>query len=69
VVKGKDTSLHHGQFYREDQYERIRYEKSWQDRIIKRESGILNNWKKKLLYHEDQWLRHIMKRSHPGEAD
>jgi hypothetical protein len=46
-------TLHHGIYYRQDDYERIRYERSWQDAIIKREEAIFKGWRKKLLYHDD----------------
>lgn len=42
------STFNHG-YYRRDDYMQIRYDSSWQSRIIKREDEIYDRWNTKLL--------------------
>lgn len=46
----------------------IRYDQNWKAAIVKREDATYERWKQKMLYHQDEWHKHVMKRTDPGGA-
>ena len=56
---------HHGHF-KKDLYNNIRFDQSWQERIIKREGEIFDQWKTLTEKNWASWKTHVFKRTDPG---
>ena len=56
---------HHGHV-RRDEYNRIRCDTEWQQRIIQRERKIFKQWSEITAVHWQHWKDHTFKRSDPG---
>jgi len=46
----------------------VRYDQQWKDSIVKREDATHELWKQKMIYHQDEWQKHVLKRSDPGAS-
>ena len=59
---------HHGHT-RFDEYNAIRYDKEWQERIIEREEAIFEKWSEITSTEQKIWRDHVFKRTDPGIVD
>lgn len=66
LVPSTLSTFNHG-YYRKDDYQMIRYDPNWQASIIRREDDKHELWKEKMVYHKDEWQKHVLKWRDPGD--